>query len=311
MSATPQPQQLTALEVATGWLVEPTPSVLSKFSVELFACMMFHFIGSVAPTPWANGIALIVLVYFTAKTSGAHLNPAISLSFMMLGYTNPLEMLAYWAAQVAGCMLGALWIAMLVPDLVVGGAIVRSGPGPFYDGCFVPTAGMSARNVFGWEAVCTFNFVVTIFSVVWYTYRKEGYGNSGPLLIGLSLLVNAMVAAPFTGAALNPARVLGSYAVFRCGTSASVGYYVAGEMLAGFLVPFVTIPWYGICPNSWYLRLVPKSVARRMKNTQPSIVLTLDAAAAANAAANADATAVKTEYGMDDIDRVEGGDTMA
>eukprot|EP00798_Chlamydomonas_sp_ICE-L_P019572 gene19570-26256_t len=57
---------------------------------EFTGSMIFHFIGSASPTPAANGIALIVLVYFTAKISGAHLNPAVSFTFMLLGHTNPL-----------------------------------------------------------------------------------------------------------------------------------------------------------------------------------------------------------------------------
>ena len=260
------------------WITKPIPSVPSKFMVEIIACTMFHFIGSISPTPWANGIALIVLVYFTAKTSGAHLNPALSLSFTLLGYTNPVEMLVFWAAQVVGCIFGALWIAALVPNLRVGAPIARLGDGPFYDGCFIPRHDLTPTNVFCWEAVCTFSFLVPIFTVVWYTYRKKGYGNSGPILIGLSLLAHAFAAGPFTGAALNPARVLGSYFVFKCGNGDFVGYYIAGEMLAGFLVPFAVIPWYGVCPNSWFLVLLPQQTLGYMKDLQSSICIEGDQA---------------------------------
>ena len=259
------------MEIVADWIMKPIPSIPSKFVVEIIACTMFHFIGSISPTPWANGIALMVLVYFTAKTSGAHLNPALSLSFTLLGYTNPFEMLVFWAAQVIGCIFGALWVAALVPNLDVGASISRLGDGPFYDGCFVPRSDLAPINVFCWEAVCTFSFLVPIFTVVWYTYRKNGYGNSGPILIGLSLLAHAFAAGPFTGAAFNPARVLGSYFVFDCGNANYVGSYIGGEMLAGFLVPFAVVPWYGICPDSWFLVLLPERVIGYMKNLQQSI----------------------------------------
>jgi aquaporin TIP len=234
----------------TRWVVDLKPNLLSKFCAETSACAIFHFIGSAAPTAWANGIILMVLVYYTAKTSGAHLNPALSLTFMMLGHTNPLEMLVYWAAQMMGTILGALWLALLVPGLYVG------AQGGQLDGCFYPGPDMTPARVFGWEAFCTFCFILPIFSVVWYTLHKKGYGNTGPLMVGLSLVANALAAGPFTGGALNPARVLGSPVVFKCDNRYLV-FYVAGEFAGASLVPLIIAPWYGISPTAWYMTVVP------------------------------------------------------
>ena len=247
------------------WLYEPRPRVISKFVVEFLACAMFHFIGSVSGTAFGNGIALMVLVYYTAKTSGAHLNPALSLSFTLLGHTNPIEMLVYWTAQICGCALGALWLAVLVPGLGVRDHITREGDGPFYDGCFVPRKDLSHKEMFGWEALCTFNFLVPIFSVVWYTLAKKGYGNTGPLMVGLSLMANALVAGPFTGAALNPARVLGSAIVFDCPHPVNHFYYIMGQLLAGALVPLAIMPWYGVAPTAWYMDFIPSWLKKNMK----------------------------------------------
>lgn len=219
-----------------------------KLFAELSASMIFHFIGSLSPTPYANGIALIVLVYYTAKISGAHLNPALSLTFTLLGYTNPLEMLAYWCAQVSGCIIGALWIKVLVP----------SSMGFSNQGCFYPDGALSNSLIFGWEAFCTFTFILPIFTVVWYTIHKTGYGNTGPIIVGLSLVANAYAAGPFTGAALNPARVLGSLAVFDCSKEHAL-YYILGELLGAAMVPICVIPFYGINENAWWLQMLPPS----------------------------------------------------
>lgn len=231
-----------AILILKKWLLKPKPNLISKFTAELSACMMFHFIGSISPTPWANGIALMVMVYYTAKTSGAHLNPALTLAFTLLGHTNPLEMFVYWAAQVTGCILGAFWIKLLVPFEMLGGHV----------GCFIPNTALSKSHVFGWEAFCTFTFLLPIFSVVWYTLHKAGYGNTGPLIVGLSLMANAFAAGPFTGAALNPARVLGSHIVFSCDNSYMV-YYIVGEFLGATLVPLAIFPFYGVNDFAWYL----------------------------------------------------------
>lgn len=247
------------MNLLKSWYNDPKPNILSKVAAEFIACAMFHFIGSVSPTAYTNGLALMVLVYYTAKTSGAHLNPALSLSFMILGYNNPLEILFYWIAQILGCAFGSLWIALLVPGVYIGqqmtGDLTKGGEA--YDGCFNPSPQLSKAGIFGWEAICTFNFILPIFSVVWYTMNKPGYGTTGPLMVGLSLIVNALVATPFTGGALNPARVLGSMIVFKCANSWTSFYYITGELFAGSIVPLFIIPWYGVCPKAWYFNLTP------------------------------------------------------
>jgi glycerol uptake facilitator-like aquaporin len=260
-------RRTTASSILHKWLIKPRPMLISKFFIELCACMIFHFVGSISATPWANGIILMVLVYYTAKITGAHLNPALSLTFTMLGHTNPLEMLVYWAAQVLGCMLGALWLAILVPGLRIGASGSEQ-----YSGCFYPAHGTSAIQVFGLEAICTFNFIVPIFSVVWYTIHKKGYGNTGPLMVGLSLIANAFAAGPFTGGSLNPARSLGSVVVFDC-DNRYLKNYILGQLLGGALVPLFVMPWYGISPKAWYLDFVPVPVVEYMRELQPSIVI--------------------------------------
>ena len=230
------------------------PSLLVRALAEGFGCMLFHFVGSASPTPVANGVILMVIVYHLAKVSGAHLNPAVTLTFSLLGHTTPLEMLTYWAAQTAGCIMGAMWIAALVPGLVLRPDVASSDQD--YDGCFHPRVDLTSVQVFGWEAVGTFCFLVPIFSVVWYTQNKSGYGNTGPLIVGLSLMGTAMAVGPWTGAALNPARALGSPIVFTCGhrSSETLAYYILGELAGAAAVPIAIMPWYGIAANPWYRR---------------------------------------------------------
>ena len=232
-----------------GWATNSTPGLLTKGAAEFTGCMLFHFLGSAMPTPATNAIALTVLVYYTAKLSGAHLNPALTTTFALLGYTNPVEVVVYWIAQVSGSIIGALWLAVLVPGLGVGHGWSLAPPSATaLSGCFVPSSSIGGIAVLGWEAICTFCFILPIFSVVWYTQSKSGYGNTGPLIVGLSLYSAASVAAPWTGAALNPARAIASRIVFGCAPNSLTGYYVAGEMIGAAIVPVAIAPWYGM---SW------------------------------------------------------------
>ncbi len=223
-------------------VVGTRPSLLTKFMSEFIGCMIFHFVGSVSAMPLTNAAALAVLVYYTARMSGGHLNPALSLTFTILGYTNVIELIVYWFAQCAGAVAGAMFIAAAVPGLTPGSAVATSP----YSGCFVPAADLSDARVFAWEAICTFCFLLPVFSVVWYTQEKSGYGNTGPLIVGISLYAAASAAAPWTGAALNPARAIASQVVFRCPDPRKTAFYVVGEFLAAMLVPIAVAPWYGV-----------------------------------------------------------------
>jgi glycerol uptake facilitator-like aquaporin len=259
------------MQLIKEWLIDIKPRVDSKMVHEFLACMMFHFIGSISPTAAANAIALMVLVYYCAKTSGAHLNPALTLSFTLLGHTNPLEMLCYWTAQILGCAFGALWLALLVPGLYIRKEIAYSPNA--YDGCFFPRPDLSYAEVFGWEAFATFCFLTPIFSVVWYTTHKKGYGNTGPIMIGLSLFASAFAAGPFTGAALNPARVFASPIVFDCDNRDMIFVYVLGELTGALCVPLAIMPWYGVSKDAWYTPWIPMFIKKRMKRHQDSFVI--------------------------------------
>jgi glycerol uptake facilitator-like aquaporin len=225
------------------WTVQPKPNLITKSVSEFLGSLIFHFVGSVAPTPVANAAILIVLVYYTARMSGAHLNPALSVTFALLGYINPVELVFYWMAQMSGAVMGAMWIALMMPRASIRGDALSS-----QFGCFLPSTALSDAQIFGWEATCTFAFILPIFSVVWYTQSKSGYGNTGPLIVGLSLYASASAASPWTGGALNPARALASPIVFQCpgGIDSKLWLYVLGELLGAILVPIAIIPWYGV-----------------------------------------------------------------
>ena len=220
--------------------------------VEAISCMMFHFVGSVSPTPWSNGIILTVLVYYCAKISGGHLNPAVSWTFCLLGHIDPIHFLAYAISQVIGCIMGAILIALLVPQLTFFSK--PSGPFESCSGCFTPS--VSTPLVFAWETLGTTSFIVPIFSVVWYTQHKRGYGNTGPLIVGLSLVANALACSSFTGGAFNPAR-MASQVVFSCPYKA-VYSYIFGEFLGATLAALIISPFYGVSHNPWYKSILIK-----------------------------------------------------
>lgn len=244
------------------------PSLLAKSVVEFTGCLLFHFLGSVCPTPEANAVVLMTMVYYSAKVSGAHLNPIISSTFTMLGYTPPTHMVVYWLAQISGSVSGALLVAALVPGCAYSLAS-RMQPADicsYFSGCFKPMSSLTHAQVFCWEMLTTLAFIVPVFSVVWYTQNKSGYGTTGPIMVGLSLLSAAYGAAPFTGASLNPARLLGSAIVFNCGTAwTTLALMIAGQVCASLVSVACIVPWYGIAEDAWFVRRVPQKLLSRIE----------------------------------------------
>ena len=254
-----------ALNLIRTWLDDPSPSIVTKMCVEMLGTAMFAFMGSAAATAAGNGIALIVVVYWGAKISGAHYNNAATLTFYLLGHITWLEMLCYWVAQVVGAAVGALWLAWLVPNLYVRDDI-DGAVAPRYDGCFVPVEGLRPVQQFGWEAAGTFCFLVPVFSVVWMSQTKSGYSNVGPIIIGLSLMSAATAVGSFTGGALNPARVLGPMIVFDCPNRTNAVWYILGELAGAAATTVATAPFYGVGPHQFLFKIIPPLVHRFAQN---------------------------------------------
>eukprot|EP00775_Hariotina_reticulata_P011074 gene11074-11230_t len=193
---------------------QPRNRLVAAVSAEFIGTFLFAFFGGAAPgsvAAPANGIALAVLVYVTANVSGGHLNPAVTIATMATGHTSASRGLAYIAAQIAGSVLAS---AMHIVTL---------------------------SQAFGWEVLMTFLLLVTIYSVA---VGEPSFGIVGPLAIGLALWAVALVGGNYTGAALNPARVLGPAIIFGCYWKAAFVYILA-EVLGALAGSVLSWPLYG------------------------------------------------------------------
>lgn len=92
----------------------------------------------------ATVFALGVLIATLLPVSGAHFNPAVTLSLMLRGETSPMQGLLYVAAQLSGGVLGTLLAhAMFDRPLLDLSENVRITPGTFL-GEVVATVGLIA-----------------------------------------------------------------------------------------------------------------------------------------------------------------------
>ena len=184
---------------------------VAAFASEFVFTLLFSFLGGLAPSHNAavtNGLGLAVLVYCSVAQSGGHLNPNVTAALTISGHVSLLQSAGYIICQLAGAIVGA-------------GISKGFAHSP---GCFLPANGVSQAQLWGMETITTFFLIVTVYAVA---VCQKGAGNIGPLIIGLSLTVSAYVGGPYTGAALNFARVLGAATVNGCGWSHVWVYFLA------------------------------------------------------------------------------------
>jgi aquaporin Z len=149
-------------------------------------------------TGLAMGATAVLLIYSPwGKQSGAHMNPAITLTFARLGKVAPHDALAYVIAQFAGGVGG-----VLIARAVLGGLLAH------------PDVGYAATLPGRWgvpvaflaEAGISCLLVLTILSVSnhprWAAYTG--------LCAGMMVAGYITFEAPLSGMSMNPARTFGS-----------------------------------------------------------------------------------------------------
>lgn len=214
---------------------------------ECIGVALFTFLGSTVVDPilgpFVNGFALTVWIYTAANISGGHLNPAVTFSTLLCGFYPLLHSMLYIALQIVGAILGSLMAAGLVP----GAGVQMGDTGP---GCFTRNSvddSLTRAQAFGWEALMTFTLISCVYAC---GIAKPGHGSFTPLAVGLALVACAGTGARYTGAALNPARVIGPLVVFGCGKDVA-WVYVLSQLFAAVcacLIFSVVSGWGPLAP---------------------------------------------------------------
>ncbi len=86
--------------------------------------------------------ALAIIIKLGAAISGAHYNPAVTISSLLTGGIKVMEAVAYIVTQIIGAFIGVLIANAMFSEALIGSSsIVRSGSGQFI-GEVVATAGL-------------------------------------------------------------------------------------------------------------------------------------------------------------------------
>lgn len=169
-----------------------------------------HGIGTVG-IALAFGLVIMAMIYAVGHVSGAHLNPAVTLSFALTRHFPARKVPTYWAAQLTGATAAAIVLRASLGDVASVGATVPSG---------------SQAQAFLFEAVLTCFLLVVIMAVATDT---RAVGEAAAIAIGGTIALAALVAGPISGASLNPARSLGPALVSE--NTTSLWIYVSAPFL--------------------------------------------------------------------------------
>lgn len=186
-------------------------ALLGGFMVSacVFAIVLFHPDSSAAgaiESPLlrralmglAMGLTAVALIHSPpGQRSGAHMNPAVTLTFWRLGKVRSADAIFYIIAQFIGGVAGVLLARVLLPGPVAAAEVryVATLPGPH--GALAAWAG-------------EFVIALLLMLVVLFASNHRALTRATGLLAGLLVMLYITFESPISGMSMNPARTFGS-----------------------------------------------------------------------------------------------------
>jgi aquaporin Z len=174
------------------------------------------------PMGLAMGLTLAIIVYSPlGRRSGAHMNPAVTLTFFRLGKIDRRDVAGYITAQFAGGFIGIAAANALLRGLPAHPAVnyVATVPGRW---------GVAAAFVA--EALIAFGMMLLVLTLT----NTSGTARYTGICAGLLVAAYITFEAPLSGMSMNPARTLGPAILARSAPGLWI-YFVApplGMLLA-------------------------------------------------------------------------------
>jgi aquaporin Z len=195
--------------------VPPVPGVsnLRIFGAEIIGTCVLMIIGPGSAimasdkignfgVAFAFGLALLAMAYTIGHVSGCHINPAVTVGFLLTRKISVVTAVYYWVAQVIGAVIGGfiIWIATETGDLDTTGVFAANGWGSAIGSKF----GMGSAILV--EIVFTALLIFVVLSTTTVGY-PTGFGG---LTAGLTLAMIHLATIPVDNTSVNPARSLGA-----------------------------------------------------------------------------------------------------
>jgi len=172
---------------------------------------------SLAEEVAAPGLMVMAIILFMGATSGAHLNPAVTIAFAARQDFPWRKVPGYIVAQLIGAFFACFFLSWLFGNV---GALGATTPGP----------GITDLQALAIEIVLTVGLVSTILGTA---SKAQNIGPLAALAVGGYIILAGLWAAPISGASMNPARSLAPD--FVTGNLGTAWVYVVGPIVGGLL----------------------------------------------------------------------------
>jgi aquaporin NIP len=161
------------------------------------------------------GLVVVAMIYTFGDISGSHINPAVTIAFAVIQKIEVVEAIKYIISQVIGALLASFVLHFLFPENQNLGATLPVG---------------SEMQSFILEFILTF-FLMLV--VIHTSQGKKEVQNIAGIVIGGTVLLEAMFAGPICGASMNPARSLSPALI--SGNLQSTWIYIVAPILGAIL----------------------------------------------------------------------------
>jgi glycerol uptake facilitator protein len=161
---------------------------------------------------WAWGLGVTLGVYLAARLSGAHLNPAVTLTLAAFKGFPWQKVVPYALAQTAGAFAAALLVRWNYTEV-----LAKADPGHSIKTQFIfstlpgngsTTAGVHEWGAFRDQVIGTAILLILILAITDVLNNPPG-ANMGPFIVGLVVVAIGMAWGTDAGYAINPARDFG------------------------------------------------------------------------------------------------------
>ena len=207
------------------YLDEAAELAIFMISACVFTVLLFHpgyAMVRKVPSPvvrrvlmgLAMGVTAVLIIHSPiGKRSGAHFNPAITLSYLRLGKIASWDAFFYVVFQFLGGIFG-----VGVSSLLLGPSLAAPG----VDYAVTVPGRYGAAGAFAAELL----MAAVLMGVVLWTSNRPRFAPYTSYLVGLLIALYILLFAPISGFSINPARTVGS-AVFAHVWTAVWLYFVA------------------------------------------------------------------------------------
>lgn len=159
---------------------------MKKYLAELIGSFYLVLALGLTGNALASGLLIIPVIYFGAKISGAHYNPAVTMAYWATGSLPQKSMWAYILSQTAGALIGCLVIFYLA------GTAFQT----------IPSSAITPVQYGLVELLFVFLLCMLYLTLFLTEYFRNN--NIHGLVIGLSYAGILLIGEPITGSSFNP-----------------------------------------------------------------------------------------------------------